>query len=437
MTNVLPGGTERPAVNPGHPKLPVPGEGPLKELAEELRKVRDAAGTPTYKSMALKARVSESSLSQADGGKRVPSRGVVKAYLFACGVTDPNELARFHLLRKAAAARPAEQAGPSGPTASTASTGPDDRPGPPPPAPTPEPSAPTAAAPQGGHGIDRLLASRRGQALAGMAILILSVAGTLLVTNLVGSAGTRTAAMPHPSGSPSASHHPVEALPPHLTLVQLGERALAATDPPSAGRYAYLHQRSWTPDSRPASMTEPYVVTDEQLWWAEDNSSGRRVTTPDAQSDHPGARVVQDFVPGELTNPVEPPAEDPVILAGQLATSGKGASPPAIVVRAVAETYRYRVLRPAQRAAILRVLADTEGLKNEGPQLDRDGRAGIAISVESDNGATRDVLIFASDAGFLLSYERATVPPAGSKTQAPQVTTLRLYLDHSYTDRLG
>jgi hypothetical protein len=279
----------------------------------------------------------------------------------------------------------------------------------------------------------RLLASRPGQVLVAGTGLAVGVVGTLIVTTLIGPAGADNTAAPHTSDSRPASPSPV-VVPPHLTLVQLSDRAVAAIDPPSTGRYAYLRQQSWLPDSHSPDMTDPYTTSDEQLWWAEDNNSGQRITTPDPKS---GPPIVQDFVPGDLTSPVEAPSDDPVILAGQLSAAVDRTHSPVAIVRGVAEIYRYRVLKPAQRAAILRVLADTAGLKNEGPQRDRKDRFGIAISVTSDNGATRDVLSFDPDTGFLLSYERDSMPAAQAKTQSPSVTILRLYLDHSYTDHLG
>jgi hypothetical protein len=73
-------------------------------------------------------------------------------------------------------------------------------------------------------------------------------------------------------------------------------------------------------------------------------------------------------------------------------------------------------------------------MTNQGTQLDRAGRVGVAVSADSDNGTTRDTLIFNAETGVLLSYERDAIPSAQSKTQSPNVTTLRLYLDQTYVD---
>ncbi|WTX12660.1 hypothetical protein OG303_11620 [Streptomyces sp. NBC_00005] len=69
-----------------------PGDGAVQRFAYELRKLRDEAGTPTYREMALRAGYSPPTLASAAGGERLPSPPVLTAYVTACG-GDPKDWA--------------------------------------------------------------------------------------------------------------------------------------------------------------------------------------------------------------------------------------------------------------------------------------------------------------------------------------------------------
>ncbi|MGW6905925.1 nSTAND1 domain-containing NTPase [Streptomyces sp. NPDC054940] len=75
----------------GRPERPLdPEAGPVERLACELRELRKAAGSPSYRRMAETAGFSATTLSQAAAGERLPSLAVVKGYARACGA-DPGE----------------------------------------------------------------------------------------------------------------------------------------------------------------------------------------------------------------------------------------------------------------------------------------------------------------------------------------------------------
>lgn len=57
----------------------------LAALAAALRAVRHAAGNPPLRTMAMRARYSASTLSEAASGRRLPTLPVVLAYVAACG----------------------------------------------------------------------------------------------------------------------------------------------------------------------------------------------------------------------------------------------------------------------------------------------------------------------------------------------------------------
>ncbi|MFE6499904.1 hypothetical protein [Kitasatospora sp. NPDC057738] len=62
-----------------------PGDGPLLRFAGDLRALRESAGSPPYRQLALRAHCSAASLSVAAGGRRLPSLAVTVAYVQACG----------------------------------------------------------------------------------------------------------------------------------------------------------------------------------------------------------------------------------------------------------------------------------------------------------------------------------------------------------------
>ncbi|WP_405645800.1 hypothetical protein [Streptomyces sp. NBC_00019] len=73
------------------PERPLdPAAGPAQRLAHELRQLRRAAGSPSYRTMADTAGFSAATLSKAAAGTRLPSLAVVQAYVRACG-GDPGE----------------------------------------------------------------------------------------------------------------------------------------------------------------------------------------------------------------------------------------------------------------------------------------------------------------------------------------------------------
>ena len=62
-----------------------PEHGPVQRFALDLRRLRSAAGRPTYRELARQAGYSVTVLSQAASGKRLPTLPVALAYAMACG----------------------------------------------------------------------------------------------------------------------------------------------------------------------------------------------------------------------------------------------------------------------------------------------------------------------------------------------------------------
>jgi hypothetical protein len=88
----------------GRPEAPLdPSESPLAAFADQLRVLRRGAGEPTYATMARRSDKSPTALSDAAGGRKMPTWPTVEAYVRDCG-GDPDEwLSRWEALRPTAA----------------------------------------------------------------------------------------------------------------------------------------------------------------------------------------------------------------------------------------------------------------------------------------------------------------------------------------------
>ncbi|ANN19410.1 hypothetical protein SD37_29845 [Amycolatopsis orientalis] len=73
-----------------------PGDDPLLEFAADLRRLREKAGNPTYRELGRRAHYSAGTLSEAAGGKKMPSLAVTLAYVRACDGPEAEWEARWH-----------------------------------------------------------------------------------------------------------------------------------------------------------------------------------------------------------------------------------------------------------------------------------------------------------------------------------------------------
>uniref|UniRef100_UPI0015EFDCBF nSTAND1 domain-containing NTPase n=1 Tax=Amycolatopsis pittospori TaxID=2749434 RepID=UPI0015EFDCBF len=73
-----------------------PGDDPLLEFAADLRRLREKAGNPTYRELGRRAHYSAGTLSEAAGGKKMPSLAVTLAYVRACDGPEVEWEARWH-----------------------------------------------------------------------------------------------------------------------------------------------------------------------------------------------------------------------------------------------------------------------------------------------------------------------------------------------------
>ncbi|WP_433231595.1 helix-turn-helix domain-containing protein [Micromonospora sp. CA-248260] len=73
-----------------------PDADPVQAFAAELRSLRDRAGRPTYQAMARRAHRSSSSLSEAAGGRKLPTLDTTLAYVRALGGDETAWARRWH-----------------------------------------------------------------------------------------------------------------------------------------------------------------------------------------------------------------------------------------------------------------------------------------------------------------------------------------------------
>src|SRR2546423_8902244 len=71
-----------------------PTTGPLAAVAQELRELRHAAGSPSYRALARRAGYSAAALSAAASGASLPPLSVTLAYVGACGGPPARQGAR-------------------------------------------------------------------------------------------------------------------------------------------------------------------------------------------------------------------------------------------------------------------------------------------------------------------------------------------------------
>ncbi|MER6318896.1 hypothetical protein ABT237_34845 [Streptomyces sp. NPDC001581] len=105
--------------------------GPLTRFAADLRKLREAAGRPPYRSLAQRAHYSSTTLSDAAGGHTFPSLAVTLAYVEACQGDRRAWEARWHAVAAEIAAsahrdEPAETSRQSAPYAGLSAFQPED-----------------------------------------------------------------------------------------------------------------------------------------------------------------------------------------------------------------------------------------------------------------------------------------------------------------------
>jgi hypothetical protein len=226
--------------------------------------------------------------------------------------------------------------------------------------------------------------------------------GVVLVVHVIGSGGSALAATPAPlrytppkPGAPSGS-----GVLRHLATVAADQPtpARAARD-----RVAYVKTSGWylvSGDSGPGiGQISPEIT---QSWTAPNGSnhivrrSGSHPETDDFRTKDP---------------PLAHLSTDPAVLADQLAVGHPRSIGPVEQMVAFTDTAIQRPIGPGVEAAILRLLADNPRFVNRGTVIDRAGRPGVAVSLDSaySGAMERYTLILDPHTGQLLGYEETLI----------------------------
>lgn len=280
------------------------------------------------------------------------------------------------------------------------------------------------------HARSRELASPRTQSavIAGAVLTLLAV----VVVSVVSSSTRALAAAPRPlayhippPGAPSGQHE----------LLDLAAAAASQPAPPANHpRYAYTETSGWYLNSRIDGRltTSTVVPTTTQSWLAPDGS-GRVRTIADEPS---GSRyVISDLRPGS-GHPLLPLTNDEAVLASELAQGHPSSDGPVERFVALSDLATQQPIPGDVESVILRLLASTPGLINTGTVIDRAGRPGVAVSIDSAYSGllTRYTWIFASDTGMLLDEEATLIGEAGKlNVRAGSVISYTTFLESGWT----
>jgi hypothetical protein len=270
------------------------------------------------------------------------------------------------------------------------------------------------------------------------------LAAVLLVQfNPIGAAPAAQAATP-----PLLAYDPVAGTA-QDALRSLASKVRAVQVPATAdGDIRYTRISGWNLNTRIDGQLVTSVVLPEvrETWRALDGSGRQRVAPGepvypsddarrDWQSEAAALRVRDGRVgPGEIANMYpEQLSTDQVLLRDQLAAGHPAENGAYELLVAVADLYREQLPEPSVRAALLDVLSETADLQLLGETVDRLGRPGLAVAVQSaDSGLpTLHSLIFDQRSGVLLAAEQMLTETAGRLNVAvPSVISYTLYEAH-------
>jgi hypothetical protein len=234
-------------------------------------------------------------------------------------------------------------------------------------------------------------------------------------------------------------------------LNQLAARAARTAGPARTGDSEHWRTQSWglwTRIADDAPVTSAVVPQQTETWRRPDGSThivtvnrppvfrsnADRERWQDDGSPGKGAdRHVDEFEAADASRMWQsPPPTDVNALRRYLEIGHPTKNGPAEVLVAVEDLNRDRVLEPAVRSAILRLLAQLKILQYDGAVTDRAGRAGHAFSLESKYSGlpTRYTVIFSADTGGLIADEQVLTTTAGKLNVAiPAVIGYTLYLE--------
>ncbi|SFD26936.1 CU044_5270 family protein [Micromonospora sediminimaris] len=287
---------------------------------------------------------------------------------------------------------------------------------------------------------------------------VLAAAGAAVVAVAAGGVALEMFRQPQPAfaATPAILNYgpPVSEEPASARLRRLA--ALAAAQPAAqqpAGTVEYLESTNWFLNSSiSGGRTTSAVVPQQWRSWRTDDDAGRMVKKelpPSFRTDadrrewwqRGGGRIdsseeVRDFATGGFYSRFQGSVPTDAGVLRQWLTAGASAhEAPVQYLEDVAELAGVRLLNPAQRAAVLRLLSDLPGVTVSGSVTDRAGRPGEAFSIVSDAHGlpAQYTVIVDSGTGALLGYEEMLTTTAGKlNVTIPAVISYRSYLVAEY-----
>lgn len=212
-----------------------------------------------------------------------------------------------------------------------------------------------------------------------------------------------------------ATPQPVTGTPSGGRVLLVLSRAAADQPAPQVQRYAYVERQQWrlpTAGQRaPKGAAEPTVIRS----WLTADGSGRVITATARDGNYVGATTATmsgPSLPALSSLQTSPSALARLIGVGSHPSSGDA---PAWELNGLARLAERQPIPPADEAVLLRLLARIPGLVNRGTVLDRDGRVGLAVSLDSSfTGETvRYTLVLDPSTGALEEEDQALVGEAG------------------------
>ncbi len=270
-----------------------------------------------------------------------------------------------------------------------------------------------------------------------MAAVAVALVGSFALRGASGGGSAAFAATPQPL----TYFAPLHALPASQLLMGLAD--VAARQPPlSDGRYAYVKTLSWYLDARGGSAPSSAVVPQSTETWRAPDGSGRTVIRTGAFLNEPAQVDDQAVGRGRLDVPWNPAllSTQAPVLARQLAAGHPLSNGPAERFAAARDLAREGPIPPGVQAALLRVLAAEPSLVDRGSVIDRAGRHGAAVSVDSTYSGlpTRYTLIFDPSSGALLGSEAMLTATSGAlQVHVPAIVEYTTILEARTVAEIG
>jgi hypothetical protein len=153
-------------------------------------------------------------------------------------------------------------------------------------------------------------------------------------------------------------------------------------------------------------------------------------------------RVSEKALPAGSIESLAGLSTDPDALADQLRVEAeathKSAPIPARTLELIGEALRNPTAPPELRAALYEAAIQTPGIEYLGPEVDPNGRNGLAIGVTSSYSGSPTLfsLVYDPESAAVLANEQTTLEPEFADADAPIVTSATVYLGSGSIDSL-